>query len=468
MPAEEDFARERYLSTLAEPYRVKVVEKLRLPTRGERERALAAAHFSPVFLDSADIFIDLVSDSGTAAMSDEQWSALMRADEAYIRPRSFFRLEAAVREILGFAQLIPTHQGRAAEQIMMEVLVRPGDVVLGNTHSDTTRAHIKHRGGIPLDLVNEALFEPKSEHPFLGNFDLDKLRAALERHRGKVSLLICTIVNNIAASAPVSLANMRAASALAAEHGVRVVFDACRFAENAHLIQTREPGQSDKSVRAIALEMFALGSACWMSAKKDALVNTGGFIAVRDEALAQRCQELAVLYEGFFTYGGLAGRDLEAMAVGLYEGTEDEYLSHRTRLVAHLGERLSAAGMAVVKPVGGSGVYVDPRSVYPQLGPAEFPSIAFFADLYREGGIRIAGIPAYLQNVDRASGEAVERRIELVRFAVPRRAYGKAHLDYVGDIAERVARDGAKNRGYRMVAGAGQAGFFAKYAPVGQ
>lgn len=466
MSAEADFARERYLSTLAEPYRVKVVEKLRLPNRSEREGALSAAHYSPVFLDSADVFIDLVSDSGTAAMSDDQWSALMRGDEAYIRPRSFFRLEAAVQELLGFPHVIPTHQGRAAERIMLERLVRPGDIVLGNTHSDTTRAHILHRGGIPLDLVDDALFERGQEQPFLGNFDLDKLRTALERHRGKVSLIICTIVNNVAASAPVSLANLRSASALAAEHGVSFVFDACRFAENAYLIREREPGQAERSVREIAREMFALGSGCWMSAKKDALVNTGGFIAVRDEALARRCQELVVLYEGFFTYGGLAGRDLEAMAVGLYEGTEEEYLSHRTRLVAHLGERLEAAGMAVVKPVGGSGVYVDPSSTYPQLEPSRFPSIAMFCDLYLEGGVRVAGIPAFLENVAASSGEATKQRLELVRFALPRRAYSKAHLDYVGEIAERVVRGGPNNRGYRVVAGAGEAGFLAQYTPL--
>jgi tryptophanase len=465
MPAEADFARERYLSTLAEPYRVKMVEKLRLPDRSEREAALARAHYSPVFLDSSDVFIDLVSDSGTAAMSDEQWSALMRGDEAYIRPRSFFRLEAAVQDLLGFQHMIPTHQGRAAERIMLELLVRPGDVVLGNTHSDTTRSHIVHRGGIPLDLVDNALFEGRQQ-PFLGNFDLAKLRAALERNRGRVSLVICTIVNNVAASAPVSLANLRAASELAAEHGVSFVFDACRFAENAYLIREREPGQAGRSVRAIAREMFALGSGCWMSAKKDALVNAGGFIAVRDEALARRCQELVVLYEGFFTYGGLAGRDLEAMAVGLYEGTEDEYLSHRTRLVAHLGERLATAGMAVVKPVGGSGVYVDPYSIYPQLDPARFPSIALFCDLYLEGGVRVAGIPAHLADVDAKSGETTKRRLELVRFAVPRRAYGKAHLDYVAEIAERVVSVAPKNRGYRVVAGMGEAGFLAQYAPL--
>lgn len=466
MAAEADFARERYLSTLAEPYRIKMVEKLRLPNRTEREQALANAHYSPVFLDSADVFIDLVSDSGTAAMSDAQWSAMFRGDEAYIRPRSFFRLEAAVQEILGFPQLIPTHQGRAAERIMLELLVRPGDMVLGNTHSDTTRSHIQHRGGVPLDAVDDALFQRGQEQSFLGNFDLAKLRTALERHRGKVSLVICTIVNNVAASAPVSLANMRAASELAAEHGVPFVFDACRFAENAHLIREREPGQGERSVREIAREMFSLGSGCWMSAKKDALVNAGGFIAVRDEALAKRCQELAVLYEGFFTYGGLAGRDLEAIAVGLHEGTEDDYLSHRSRQLAYLGERLSAAGMAVVKPIGGSGIFVDPRSIYPELDASHFPSITLFCDLYLEGGVRVAGIPAYLKDVNADSGEAIERRLELVRFALPRRAYGKAHLDYIADIAERVMHIGSNNRGYRVVEGAGGPGFFAKYAPL--
>jgi tryptophanase len=461
-----DFARERYLQTLAEPYRIKVVEKLRLPTREERERVLQAAHYSPALVDSSDVYVDLVTDSGTGAMSDEQWAGLMRGDEAYVRSRSFLAFERAVQDLLGFEHVIPTHQGRAAENIIMELLVKPGDIVLSNTHFDTTRAHVEHRGATAVDLVDDALWSFHEQKPFKGNVDLEKLALALEKFHERVPLIIITVLNNFACSSPVSMANIRGVRALADRYGIPVYFDACRFAENAFFIKQREAGYADKSVREIAREMLSFGRGCWMSAKKDGLVNIGGFIAVADEAFARSCQEKLVLYEGFYTYGGLARRDLEAMAVGLYEGTEEAYLEHRTGLVAYLGDQIERRGVEVSLPVGGSGVFVDVHSLYPHLPDEKLPGIALFADMYLEGGVRVGAIPFTLRTVGN-DGDIVQRPFQFARFAIPRRTYGKAHMDYVADIVGRVKEIAPSNPGYRVVHAPPVLGhFFAQYAPA--
>lgn len=463
----DDFARKLFARTVAEPYRTKVVERLRLPSRPEREAILRDAFYSPAYVNAQDVYVDLVTDSGTGAMSDEQWGAMMRGDEAYVRSRSFAPFERAVRDVLGFEHVIPTHQGRAAEHIAMELLVKPGDIVLSNTHFDTTRAHVENRQAMAVDLVSDVLWNFRDPHPFKGNFDLDKLRAALARHRARVPLIVVTVLNNFACSSPVSMENIRAVRALADEHGIPLFFDACRFAENAHFIQQREPGYATRGIADIVLEMMSYGHGCWMSAKKDAIVNAGGFLAVRDPDLARRCQEKTVLYEGFFTYGGLAGRDLEAIAVGLREGIEEDYLAHRVGLVAHLGHLLEEAGCAVSLPIGGSGVFLDVESLYPHLGPEKFPGIAVFADLYREGGVRAGAIPFHIRTVSAETGEFVDRVFQFVRLAVPRRVYSKSHIEYVAAVMSRVRDVAACNPGYRLLEQPDVLGhFFAKFEPL--
>ncbi|MEO8906322.1 MAG: tryptophanase [Polyangiaceae bacterium] len=462
-----DFAQELLTRTGAEPYRTKVVEHLNLPDRAAREQILAAAHYSPAYLNSADVFIDLVTDSGTSAMSDEQWGALMRGDEAYIRSKSFFAFERAVQHVLGFKHVVPTHQGRAAENLIMEVMVQPGQMVLSNTHFDTTKAHVEHRKGQAIDLVGDWMWDFATPQPFKGNFDLEKLTVALDRYHEQVPLIIITITNNLACSSPVSMENIREVRRLADRHGIPVYFDACRFAENAFFIKAREAGYADKSVAEIVLEMMSYGHGCWVSAKKDAIVNIGGFIATNDENLAGKCQGKLVLYEGFPTYGGLARRDLEAIAVGLQEGIQENYLSHRTGLVEHLGNAMEQAGVIVSQPIGGSGVFVDVNALYPHLSTDKFPGIALFCDLYLEGGVRAGATPLNISTVSPKSGDIVERVFQFARFAVPRRVYSRSHMDFVAGIMGRVVANAGQNRGYRMTNHPEiLAHFFAKFAPL--
>ncbi len=465
--ATSDPAREAFHRTVAEPYRVKVVEKLRLPGRAEREANLARAHYSPVFLESEDVFIDLITDSGTSAMSDVQWSALMRGDEAYMGSRSYHAFAGAVQEVTGYSQVVPTHQGRAAENIVMELLVGSGDMVLSNTHFDTTRAHVENRGALPVDLVGDCLWSFRESQPFKGNFDLDKLEAALRRHGKRVSLIVITVLNNFACSSPVSMRNIRETRRLADQYGVKVFFDAARFAENAWFIKQREAGYAERSVAQIVREMLSFGHGAWVSAKKDALVNIGGFIATNDEALAERCRERLVLYEGFPTYGGLARRDLEAIAVGLREAVDEDYLDHRIRLVAHLGDAMERAGAVVSRPVGGSGVFVDVEATYPHLSPEQMPGIALCADYYLEGGIRVGAAPFPMHTARAEDGEIEERMFQFARFAVPRRVFSRAHVEYVAEITARVVKNAPQNRGYRVVHHPEVLGhFFAKFAPI--
>jgi tryptophanase len=467
MSPSPEFAEALLASTLAEPYRTKTVERLRLPTRAEREKCLEQAFYSPVHLRSEDVFIDLITDSGTSAMSDSQWAGLMRGDEAYMGSRSFFRFEKAVQDAVGFKHVIPTHQGRAAENIIMELMVKAGDIVLSNTHFDTTRAHVENRKATPVDVMSDDLWQFSEAKPFKGNFDLAKLEAALTRHGNRVPLIIITVLNNFACSSPVSMQNIREVSRLAGKFGVPVFFDACRFAENAYFIKKLESGYAEHSISQICMEMFSYGRGCWMSAKKDALVNIGGFIATNDAEFAARCQERLVLYEGFYTYGGLARRDLEAVAIGLEEGTSEDHLAHRTEQVRYLGDRLSDAGLVVSKPIGGSGVFVDVESLYPHLPPEKLPGIALCADFYQAGAVRLGAAPFSLHTVSPSNGEIVDRVFQFARFAVPRRVYSKSHMDYVAGVAERVAEGALKNPGYRVVQNTEVLGhFFAKFEPL--
>jgi len=454
------------LTALVEPYRVKVVERIRLPSRSERAKSLKSAFHSIVYLNASDIYIDLVTDSGTSAMSDQQWAGLMTGDEAYMGSRNYAHFQDTVRAITGYPHVIPTHQGRAAENIVMELLVKPGGVVASNTLFDTTRAHVHNVGAQPVDLVGDCLWDFQVEQPFKGNVDLERLETALGRHHEKMPFIVVTVVNNMAGSSPVSMANIRETKRLADRHGIPLLFDACRFAENAYFIKTREEGYRDKSILEIAHEMFSYGHGCWMSAKKDGLVNIGGFIALRDEALANKCRERLVLYEGFPTYGGLARRDLEAISIGLQEGITEEHLRHRIAQVAYLGELVERAGVVISRPTGGSGVFVDVDSVYGHLSADRLPCVAFTCDLYLEGGVRAAAAPFSLVRIDPKTGELAPRVFQIARLAVPRRVYGKSHMDYVGLAMKRVKEKAHLNEGYRLVHQPEVLGhFFSKFVP---
>jgi tryptophanase len=452
---------------LVEPYRTKVVERIRLLGRADRARVLHDAGYWIVHLASADVFIDLITDSGTSAMSDEQWAGMMRGDEAYMGSRNFFHFQKTVQEILGYPHVIPTHQGRAAEHIAMELLAQPGQIVLNNTHFDTTRAHVENRKAVPVDLVGDVLWDFERAEPFKGNFDLARLQTALERYRDKIAFITITVLNNFACSSPVSMANIREVRRLADQFGVAVYFDACRFAENAHFIKTREPGYSDRSIPEIVREMMSYGRGCWVSAKKDGLVNIGGFIAVDDEVLARRCQERVVLYEGFPTYGGLARRDLEAMAIGLREVLDEDYLASRVHQSAYLGGLFREAGVVVSQPTGGSGVFVDVTSIYPHLAAEQFPGIALSCDLYLEGGIRAGAAPLHVNLLDARTGEIESKIFQFARFAIPRRVYNKSHLEYVAKVLARVKAKAARSRGYRLVTTSEiLPHFFSTFAPI--
>lgn len=454
------------LDSLVEPYRIKVVERIELLPRKERERVLDEAFHSVTYIDSADVFIDLATDSGTTAMSDQQWASMMIADEAYVRSRSFTRFEKAIQDVIGYAHVVPTHQGRAAENIVCEVLVKPEDVVLSNTHFDTARAHVEHKRGLAIDLVGDALWDFDKEDPFKGNFDLAKLEAALDRYGKRTPFISITVTNNMACSSPVSMENIRETKRLADKHGVPILFDASRFAENAYFIKQREAGYADKSIADIVREMFSYGVGCWMSAKKDANVNIGGFIAVNDVDLCRRFQERLVLYEGFPTYGGLARRDLEAIAVGIREGIEESHLRQRTQQVAYLGKKFEELGLRCSKPFGGSGVFIDVKELYPHLSADLFPDVAMGCDVYREGGVRAAAFPFALKTVDE-KGEVLSRQFHFARFALPRRVYTQSHLDYVARTMAKVKANAAQSRGYRCTHRPEVLGhFFSKFEPI--
>ncbi len=372
----------------AEPFRIKTVERIRQTTREEREVLLKKAGLNVFNLPSQSIYVDLLTDSGTGAMSDQQWAGLISGDEAYAGSRSFFRFEAAVRDITGFSNVIPTHQGRVAENLLFSTIGGPGKMIVNNTHFDTTRANVEANGAEARDVPIDEALHPEVEHPFKGNMNvpaLDKLLAANARN---IPLVAMTVTNNSAGGQPVSMQNIRETAAVCKKYGVPFFFDCARYAENCWFIHQREPGYQNKSVIDIAREMFSYADGCWMSAKKDALVNIGGFIAMKDGALAQTLKTKLILIEGFPTYGGLAGRDLEAVAIGLYEGLDEDYLHYRTAQVQYLGESLMAGGVPIVRPVGGHAVFIDAKNFVPHIPPAQFPGVALTVAMYREAGIR--------------------------------------------------------------------------------
>jgi tryptophanase len=436
--------------TIIEPFRIKSVEPIRVTTREERARLLEEARLNPFRLHAEDVLIDFLTDSGTGAMSARQWAAMMEADESYAGARSFFRFEAAVKDLTGYPFVIPTHQGRAAERILFEVATKAGDVVPSNTHFDTTRANLEYDGVEPLDLVIPEGLEPRTRHPFKGNIDLARVERLLAERGDDVPFGMITVTNNSGGGQPVSLENLRAYADLLHRHGKPLVLDACRFAENAMFVKLREVGQGGRAVKEIARETFSLADGCLVSAKKDGLANIGGFIALRDERWVEAARNLLVLTEGFPTYGGLAGRDLEAIAVGLEEVLHEDYLAYRLRTAEYLGEKLLAAGVQIVEPTGGHAVYLDARSFLPHLGPEDYPAWALSLALYLEGGIRGVEIGSVMFGKRLPDGTETYAPLELVRLAFPRRVYTQSHFDYAAEVIVEAKAKAKEVRGVRI------------------
>ena len=437
----------------AEPFRIKVVEPLRYVSREEREELLEKAGLNLFAVPADSIYIDLLTDSGTSAMSDAQWAGLMVGDESYAGSKNFYRLERTVRELTGYKHVIPTHQGRMAEHLLFSSVLKPGQIVPNNSHFDTTRANVEAQGAEALDLVIPEGQDPDADHPFKGNMDVARLERLLsEEGRSKVPLVMLTVTNNSGGGQPVSLANVRAVREVCDRHGVPLFLDACRFAENAWFIQEREPGCAGKSVRQIAREMFDSAAGCTMSAKKDGLVNIGGFLAFQADALESTVTNLLLRVEGFPTYGGLAGRDLEGMARGLVEVLEEDYLGFRIHQVRELGAMLMEGGVPIVKPVGGHAVYIDARRFLPHVPQSRFPGQALVVALYRDYGIRGVEVGSLMfGHKDPATGEDVFPRLDLVRLAVPRRVYTYEQMRYVAQSVVEIYRKRETLHGLRLV-----------------
>ncbi len=453
--------------TIIEPFRIKAVEPIRFTTREQREKALRDAGYNVFGLSAKDVIIDLLTDSGTGAMSAAQWGALMQGDESYAGSRSFERFESVVRDLTGYKHIIPTHQGRAAERILFHSALQPGDLVLNNIHFDTTRANVEYEGAEARDLVIPEARIPALIHPFKGNMHIAALEAVLRAEGDRVSMVMVTVTNNSGGGQPVSLENIRAIRDLCNRYDKRFFIDACRFAENSWFVKQREPGQEGRTPREIAREMFSLADGCIMSAKKDGLANIGGFLALNDDALAQKCRNLLILTEGFPTYGGLAGYDLEAIAQGLEEVLDEDYLRYRVRTVEYLAEKLVDAGIPIVQPPGGHAVYIDAAATLPHIKPLEFPGIALVNALYLEGGIRACEIGSVMFGLG-ADGKERPASLELVRLAIPRRLYTQSHIDYVGDIAVKVKSDAESIRGMRITYAPNVLRHFtARFEPVG-
>ena len=450
--------------TIIEPFRIHAVEPIRMTTREERILALEAAGFNLFRLKADDVAIDLLTDSGTGAMSRDQWAAIQRGDESYAGSPSFYRFEAAVKQLFPFRHVLPTHQGRAAERILFSQLGGEGKTVPNNGHFDTTRANVEFTGAEAVDLVIAEGLDPTSEHPFKGNMDLDSLERVLLAK--DVPVVFVTVTNNSGGGQPVSLENLRGVRALCDRFGVPLFLDACRFAENAWFIKQRERGQSERAIPDIVREMASYADGMTMSAKKDPLANIGGWLAVDDDGLAERCRSMLILTEGFPTYGGLAGRDLEAIAQGLKEVVEEDYLRYRIRSTAYLGEALDRAGVPVVRPIGGHAVFLDARQLLPHIPPLEYPGQALAVGLYREGAIRSCEIGTVMFG-RRPDGSEQPAAMDLVRLAIPRRTYTQSQIDYVVEVVAYVAQRAGELRGFRIVEEPPQLRHFtAAFAPL--
>ena len=413
--------------TVIEPFRIKSVEPIRWTTRAEREQLLEAAHYNLFLLPAEEVLIDLLTDSGTGAMSTEQWAGIMKGDESYAGSKSFERFFSSVHEIFGYFHVIPTHQGRAAERILFSVMCKKGDIVPNNTHFDTTRANVEFVGAEAVDLPIAEARCPSTYHPFKGNMDVNALESLIKKHGAKrIPLVMITVTNNSGGGQPVSMANVRQVREVCRRNKIPLYFDACRFAENAWFIKQREKGYESKTPKEIAQEMFRYGDGCTMSAKKDGMANIGGFLCTNDDILAQQETNLLILTEGYPTYGGLAGRDLEAIAIGVQEALEEDYLRYRIASTAYLGNHIASQGVPIVQPPGGHAVYIDARAFLPHIPPKQFPGVALAAELYLEGGIRSVEIGTLM------FGAAA--KMDLVRLAIPRRVYTQSHIDYVVEV----------------------------------
>jgi len=453
--------------TIIEPFRIKSVEPLRFTHRDEREKALAAAGWNVFQLDADDVLIDLLTDSGTGAMSSAQWGALIQGDESYAGSRSFYRFRDVVRDLTGFSHIIPTHQGRAAERILFHTVLKPGMIVPNNNHFDTTRANVEVEESEARDLVIAEGRIPAALHPFKGNMDLDALEKTLAEEGHHVPLVMVTVTNNSGGGQPVSMENLRGVRALCDKYKKPFFLDACRFAENAYFIKLREPGYEAKTPKEIAKEMFSLADGCTMSAKKDGLANIGGFLAMNDDRWAEGCRNLLILTEGFPTYGGLAGYDLEAIARGLEEVVEEPYLKYRIRSTEYLAEKVAAADVPIIRPAGGHAVYLDARALLPHIPPLEYPGIALANALYVEGGVRGVEIGTVMFGLH-PDGTETAGPMDLVRLAIPRRVYTQSHIDYVAEVVLAVARKKRDLKGYRITeAPSVLRHFTARFEPVG-
>jgi tyrosine phenol-lyase len=429
--------------TIIEPFRIKSVEPIRWTSRGEREQLLQSAHYNLFLLPAAHVLIDLLTDSGTGAMSVYQWGAVMEGDESYAGSKSFDRFRNSVHSVFGYEHVIPTHQGRAAERILFSVMCKKGDIVPNNTHFDTTRANVEFVGAEALDLVIPEGKQPGLPHPFKGNMDVDALANLLRRFgKQRVPLVMLTVTNNSGGGQPVSMANVRQVAQLCKGHGIPLYFDACRFAENAYFIKLREKGYESKSPKQIAQEMFSYGDGCTMSAKKDGMANIGGFLCTNDDFLAQQEKDLLILTEGYPTYGGLAGRDLEAIAVGIQEALEEDYLRYRIASTAYLGTHIADQGVPIVQPPGGHAIYIDARAFLPHIPQHQFPGVALGAELYLEGGIRSVEIGTLMFGAT--------AKMDLVRLAIPRRVYTQSHIDYVVEVILAVWRKREQISGLKL------------------
>jgi len=438
------------MPVIIEPFRIKVVEPIALLTLAERRQRLQAANYNLFALPAEAVTFDLLTDSGTTAMSAAQWGAMMVADESYAGSRSFHRFEEVVRELTGFRHIIPTHQGRAAERILAQVMVPKGALVPNNSHFDTTRANIEYAGAEALDLVVEEASDPASPFPFKGNIDLPRLEEVCRRERDRIPFGMMTITNNTGGGQPAALENLRACSEILHRHGLPFILDACRFAENAYLIKLREPGQQDRQVAEIAREVFRLADGCTFSGKKDGLGNMGGLLAFNDAAVAEKARHLLILTEGFPTYGGCAARDLEALAVGLEEVLDEHYLEYRLASVRYLAEGLNAVGIPTVQPPGGHAVFIDARTLLPHIPSQQHPGQALACELYLEGGIRSCEIGSVMFGRRAQDGSFLPARLELVRLALPRRVYTQSHVDRILEIAAAVAARAGEIRGLEM------------------
>lgn len=440
------------MKTIIEPFKIKTVEPIRFTTEREREEILEKAGFNPFLIHADDVLIDLLTDSGTAAMSAKQWAGIMDGDESYAGARSFYRFERAVRDITGYKYVIPTHQGRAAEKILFSLLGGKGKKIPNNTHFDTTRANIEYSGAQAVDLVIDEGKDPKSLFPFKGNMDIEKLKRFIETTGPEnIPLGMMTITNNAGGGQPVSMQNLREVRDVLHSYNILFFLDACRFAENAYFIKLREQGYESKTVKEIAREMFSLSDGCTMSAKKDALVNMGGFLAMNDDSLAQAARNILIVTEGFPTYGGLAGRDLEAIAQGLEEVVDEHYLKYRLRSVEYLGEKLIAAGVPILQPPGGHAIYIDAKEFAPHIPPEQFPGQSVVCELYRLGGIRAVEIGSVMfGKKENESGAFIPAAMELVRLAIPRRVYTQSHIDYVIEVVAEMHSRRDLLRGYRI------------------